>query len=70
MLIGERLRTLREENELSQGDIKKRIGLLSCDISSAWRTALQNAGGDSPRASVSEPSLGNGVCFAGQGVAL
>lgn len=33
MLIGERLRTLREEKKLSQGDIEKRTGLLRCYIS-------------------------------------
>jgi transcriptional regulator with XRE-family HTH domain len=33
MIIGERLRTLREAQELSQGDIEKRTGLLRCYIS-------------------------------------
>ncbi len=33
MIIGERLRTLREEKKLSQGDIEKRTGLLRCYIS-------------------------------------
>lgn len=33
MLIGERLRTLREERKLSQGDIEKLTGLLRCYIS-------------------------------------
>jgi len=33
MLIGERLRTLREGKNLSQGDIEKRTGLLRCYIS-------------------------------------
>lgn len=33
MLIGERLRALREQRELSQGDIEKRTGLLRCYIS-------------------------------------
>jgi transcriptional regulator with XRE-family HTH domain len=33
MLIGERLRILREEKELSQGDVEKRTGLLRCCIS-------------------------------------
>ncbi len=33
MLIGERLRELREQRELSQGDIEKRTGLLRCYIS-------------------------------------
>jgi transcriptional regulator with XRE-family HTH domain len=33
MLIGERLRALREEKKLSQGDIEKRTGLLRCYIS-------------------------------------
>jgi len=33
MLIGERLRALREQKELSQGDIEKRTGLLRCYIS-------------------------------------
>jgi transcriptional regulator with XRE-family HTH domain len=30
MLIGERLRALREEKGLSQGDIEKRTGMLRC----------------------------------------
>jgi len=30
MLIGDRLRELREEKKLSQGDIEKRTGLLRC----------------------------------------
>jgi transcriptional regulator with XRE-family HTH domain len=33
MLIGERLRTLREEKNFSQGVIEKRTGLLRCYIS-------------------------------------
>lgn len=33
MLIGSRLRTLREERGLSQGDIEKSTGLLRCYIS-------------------------------------
>src|SRR5579863_5594845 len=33
MLIGERLRTLRDEKGLSQGDIEKRTGMLRCYIS-------------------------------------
>lgn len=33
MMIGERLRKLREEKKLSQGDIEKRTGLLRCYIS-------------------------------------
>jgi len=33
MIIGERLRTLRETKKLSQGDIEKRTGLLRCYIS-------------------------------------
>jgi transcriptional regulator with XRE-family HTH domain len=33
MLIGERLRKLRERKKLSQGDIEKRTGLLRCYIS-------------------------------------
>jgi len=33
MIIGERLRELREEKKLSQGDIEKRTGLLRCYIS-------------------------------------
>ncbi|HTG61016.1 MAG TPA: helix-turn-helix domain-containing protein [Terriglobia bacterium] len=33
MVIGMRLRTLREERNLSQGDIEKRSGLLRCYIS-------------------------------------
>jgi transcriptional regulator with XRE-family HTH domain len=33
MVIGDRLRTLREEKNLSQGDIEKTTGLLRCYIS-------------------------------------
>lgn len=33
MIIGERLRELREEKKLSQGDIEKRTGLLRCYVS-------------------------------------
>jgi transcriptional regulator with XRE-family HTH domain len=33
MLIGDRLRAMREEGELSQGDIEKSTGLLRCYIS-------------------------------------
>jgi transcriptional regulator with XRE-family HTH domain len=33
MIIGERLRMLREEKKLSQGDIEKKTGLLRCYIS-------------------------------------
>jgi len=33
MLIGERLREIRESKNLSQGDIEKRCGLLRCYIS-------------------------------------
>jgi len=33
MVIGDRLRTLREEKKLSQGDIEKKTGLLRCYIS-------------------------------------
>jgi transcriptional regulator with XRE-family HTH domain len=33
MIIGDRLRLMREEKKLSQGDIEKRTGLLRCYIS-------------------------------------
>jgi transcriptional regulator with XRE-family HTH domain len=33
MIIGDRLRQLREEKKLSQGDVEKRSGLLRCYIS-------------------------------------
>ena len=33
MIIGDRLRELREEKKLSQGDIEKRTGLFRCYIS-------------------------------------
>ncbi len=33
MIIGDRLRDLREQKKLSQGDIEKRTGLLRCYIS-------------------------------------
>jgi len=35
MVIGERLRALREQKRMSQGDIEKRTGLLRCYISRA-----------------------------------
>jgi transcriptional regulator with XRE-family HTH domain len=33
MIIGDRLRTLREEKKFSQGDIEKKTGLLRCYVS-------------------------------------
>ncbi len=33
MVVGERLRVLREEKKFSQGDVEKRTGLLRCYIS-------------------------------------
>src|SRR5580693_4965189 len=33
MIIGDRLRALREDKKFSQGDIEKRTGLLRCHIS-------------------------------------
>src|ERR1700747_3309498 len=33
MILGERLRTVREQKELSQGDVEKRSGLFRCYIS-------------------------------------
>jgi len=33
MVIGDRLKTLREEKDLSQGDIEQRTGLLRCYVS-------------------------------------
>jgi transcriptional regulator with XRE-family HTH domain len=33
MIIGERLRALREQKKMSQGDVEKRTGLLRCYIS-------------------------------------
>jgi transcriptional regulator with XRE-family HTH domain len=33
MIIGDRLRTLREEKQFSQGEVEKRTGLLRCYIS-------------------------------------
>jgi transcriptional regulator with XRE-family HTH domain len=33
MVIGDKLKTLREQKKLSQGDIEKRTGLLRCYIS-------------------------------------
>jgi transcriptional regulator with XRE-family HTH domain len=33
MIIGDKLRALREEKKLSQGDIEKRTGLLRCYVS-------------------------------------
>lgn len=33
MIVGERLRSVREQKELSQGDVEKRSGLLRCYIS-------------------------------------
>jgi transcriptional regulator with XRE-family HTH domain len=36
MVIGERLRELREEKKLSQGEIEERTGLLRCYISPSF----------------------------------
>jgi len=38
MIIGDRLRTLREQKNLSQGQIEKRTGLLRCYISRVENT--------------------------------
>jgi transcriptional regulator with XRE-family HTH domain len=38
MVIGDRLKALREEKNLSQGDIEKRTGLLRCYISRVENT--------------------------------
>jgi len=35
MVIGDRLKTLREAKDLSQGDIEQRTGLLRCYVSRA-----------------------------------
>jgi len=35
MLMGDRLREIREEKKLSQGDIEKRAGLIRCYVSRA-----------------------------------
>jgi transcriptional regulator with XRE-family HTH domain len=40
MIIGDRLRALREEKKLSQGDIEKRTGLLRCSFL-ALRTGIR-----------------------------
>jgi hypothetical protein len=40
MIIGDRLRALREEKKLSRGDIEKRTGLLRCYIS-AWKMGIR-----------------------------
>ena len=37
MLIGDRLRTIRESKQMSQGDIEKRTGLLRCYLSRVER---------------------------------
>ena len=44
MIIGERLRELREEKKLSQGDIEKRTGLLRCYISRVETSPLAKNG--------------------------
>ena len=40
LMIGERLRTIRESKNLSQGDVEKRTGMLRC-YTLASRTATQ-----------------------------
>ena len=45
MVIGDRLRELRESKELSQGDIENRTGLLRCYISRVER-AYRSSGFD------------------------
>ncbi len=42
MIIGDRLRALREEKKLSQGDIEKRTGLKSSD-DIAWGSVGKDA---------------------------
>ena len=36
LMIGERLRTIRESKNLSQGDIEQRTGMLRCYTSTLW----------------------------------
>jgi transcriptional regulator with XRE-family HTH domain len=43
MIIGDRIRTMREEKKLSQGDIEKRTGLLRCYISRVENGHTQSA---------------------------
>jgi len=38
MIVGDRLRVIREEKKLSQGDIEKRTGLLRCYVSRVGHT--------------------------------
>ena len=40
MIIGDRLRALREEKNLSQGDIERRTGLIPCYVSRLETTKL------------------------------
>ena len=42
MIIGDRLREMREQKKLSQGDIEKRTGLLRCYISLYSKTGTQS----------------------------
>jgi transcriptional regulator with XRE-family HTH domain len=53
MIIGERLRALREEKHMSQGHIEKRTGLLRCYISRVEKRSHcainRNVGEDEPR---------------------
>lgn len=71
MIVGERLRVLREEKKLSQGDIEKRTGLLRCYVSGvenghtvpAIETLEKMARGLISRESVSTYRRGNSRVF-------
>jgi transcriptional regulator with XRE-family HTH domain len=53
MMIGERLRQLRDAKQLSQGDIEKRTGLIRCYISRVENghtvPSIRNTGKDGTR---------------------
>jgi transcriptional regulator with XRE-family HTH domain len=49
MVIGDRLKELRESKDLSQGDIEKRTGLLRCYISRVEKPAYRPSGCDARR---------------------
>ena len=61
MLIGERLRELREAKNLSQGDIEKRTGLVRPYTSRVSRTATRFQGGEVLRRWRSMPGRGGEV---------
>jgi transcriptional regulator with XRE-family HTH domain len=57
MVIGERLKELRKQEPISQGDVEKRTGLLRCYISRVEKPDISFARAESVRNTKQEASF-------------